>query len=97
MTDHSNLSPVHPGEILAEDFLAPYKLTAYAAAGRMHVPRTRIKRLARCETPVTPDTALRLAKLFGTTPQFWLSLQTAYDLATTEADLADIEPMGGAA
>ena len=62
------LAPVHPGEVLREDFLVPMSLTAYAVARACGVPRTRIERLAREETPVTADTALRLAKYFGTTP-----------------------------
>ena len=92
------LAPVHPGEILVEEFLRPYGLTAYAAAKRMRVPRTRIERVARGEKPVTPDTAWRLARLFGTTPGFWLNLQQAYDLesAGRPADLAAIEPLTAA-
>jgi addiction module HigA family antidote len=92
------LAPVHPGEILLEEFLVPYKLTPYAAAARMGVPRTRIERVARCEAPVTVDTALRLARLFGTTAQFWMNLQLAYDLATAEVvDLQAIAPLVHAA
>lgn len=92
------LAPVHPGEILVEEFLRPYGLTSYAAAKRMRVPRTRIERVARGEKPVTPDTAWRLARLFGTTPGFWLNLQQAYELesAGRPADLADIEPLTAA-
>src|SRR5882762_769235 len=66
------LAPVHPGEVLREDFLAPMKLTPYAVARACGVPRTRIERLARAETPVTADTALRLARYFGTTAEFWM-------------------------
>ncbi|UYO52269.1 HigA family addiction module antitoxin [Rhodopseudomonas palustris] len=74
------LLPVHPGEILREEFLLPMNLSPYAVAAACGVPRTRIERLARQETPVTADTALGLAKYFGTTPQFWMNLQTQYDL-----------------
>jgi antitoxin HigA-1 len=74
------LAPVHPGEILREEFLAPLGMSAYALAAACHVPRTRIERLVREETPVTTDTALRLARYFGTTPEFWLGLQTRFDL-----------------
>lgn len=87
--------PVHPGEILREEFLAPLDLTAYAVAQACRVPRTRIERLSRCETPVTADTALRLGRYFGTGPEFWMNLQTQYDLAvaaSTAADLDDIAP-----
>ena len=90
------LAPVHPGEILLEDFLKPYDLTAYAAAQRLRIPRTRIERLTRCATPVTVDTALRLARLFDTSPHFWMALQSRYDLAIAEqatAELDAIEPI----
>jgi antitoxin HigA-1 len=74
------LAPVHPGEILREEFLEPLRLTPYRVARAIGVPRTRIERLAREETPVTADTALRLARYFGTTPAFWINLQGQYDL-----------------
>ena len=64
------LAPVHPGEVLREDFLRPMSLSAYAVARACSVLRTRIERLVREETPVTADTALRLAKYFGTTAAF---------------------------
>ena len=73
--------PVHPGEILRDEFLVPLGLTAHALAKAVGVPRTRIERLAREETPVTPDTALRLGRVFSITPEFWLGLQAAFDLA----------------
>ncbi|OQM76769.1 HigA family addiction module antitoxin [Manganibacter manganicus] len=76
---------VHPGEILREEYLVPLKLKPYTLAKYLHVPRTRIERLVAEHTPVTPDTALRLAKFFDTTPQFWMNMQTAYDLATEGA------------
>ena len=75
---------IHPGEILAEEFLEPYGLSAGKAAKLMHVPRTRVERLVAQVTPITTDTAIRLSKLFGTTPEFWMNLQTNYDLQTTE-------------
>ncbi|RUU29980.1 addiction module antidote protein, HigA family [Mesorhizobium sp. M6A.T.Ca.TU.002.02.2.1] len=78
-------SPIHPGEILREEFLAPLGLKPYTLAKKLHVPRTRIERLVAEVTPVTPDTALRLAKFFNTTPQFWMNMQAAFDL-TMEAD-----------
>ena len=71
--------PVHPGEILRKEFLAPLGLTPYALARACRVPRTRIERLAREETPVTTDTALRLARYFGNAPAFWINLQARYD------------------
>jgi addiction module HigA family antidote len=82
------LAPVHPGEILREEFLKPLKLTPYAVAASIGVPRTRIERLAREETAVTADTALRLGKLFKTTSAFWMSMQAQYDLETAEDKIA---------
>lgn len=74
-----------PWRNLAEEFLAPLGLKPYTLAKKLHVPRTRIERLVAEVTPVTPDTALRLAKFFNTTPQFWMNMQAAFDL-TMEAD-----------
>ena len=90
------LPPVHPGEILREEFLVPLALTPYALAQACGVPRTRIERLAREETPVTADTALRLARYFGTTPEFWMNLQAQYELERAQdaaaASLRKIQP-----
>jgi addiction module HigA family antidote len=83
------LAPVHPGEVLREEFLGPMGLTAYAVANACGVPRTRIERLAREETPVTADTALRLSRYFGTTPAFWMGMQAQYDLESAEDALGD--------
>lgn len=83
--------PVHPGEILREEFLVPMNLTPYAVAKACRVPRTRIERLVRCETPVTADTALRLGRCFGTGPEFWMNLQALHDLAVAAASAEDIE------
>jgi addiction module HigA family antidote len=80
--------PVHPGEILREEFLLPLGLTGYALGKELHVPRTRIERLAAEQTPITPDTAIRLGKYFNTSPDFWMNLPTAYDLTVAE-DSAD--------
>lgn len=91
------LPPIHPGEILREEFLLPMELTPYAVAQACGVPRTRIERLTREETPVTADTALRLGRFFGTTPSFWMNLQARYDLEVAEdataADIKRIKPM----
>ena len=88
------LPPVHPGEILREEFLVPLKMSAGALAKKLGVPRTRIERLAGEQTGVTPDTALRLGKFFDTTPEFWMNMQASYDLevhaAALAADLAAI-------
>ncbi|GAB5507925.1 MAG: hypothetical protein Rhirs2KO_30880 [Rhizobiaceae bacterium] len=74
-------NPVHPGEVLSELFLEPLELSAGALARRLDVPRTRIERLVKGETALSADTALRLSAFFGNTPEFWLNLQRAYDLA----------------
>lgn len=76
----SILPPIHPGEILREEYLIPLGLSAYALAKRIGVPRTRIERVVAAKTPITTDTALRLAKFFTTTPEFWMNMQTSYDL-----------------
>lgn len=73
--------PIHPGEILREEFLAPLGLSAGALAKELGVPRTRIERIVKQQMGVSVDTALRLAKYFDTTPNVWLNLQTSYDLA----------------
>jgi addiction module HigA family antidote len=90
------LAPVHPGEILREEFLAPLDLTPYALAAELRVPRTRVERLVREETAVTADTALRLARYFGTTPEFWLGIQARYDVEIArrgiDGDIAAIRP-----
>jgi antitoxin HigA-1 len=92
------LAPMHPGEVLREEFLLPLGLSPGALAKACGVPRTRIERLSNEETGVTADTALRLSKVFGTSPQLWLNLQTDYDvqIATRQIgkELARIEPIG---
>lgn len=82
------LPPVHPGEVLREEFLTPMKLSAYALARVCGVPRTRIERLIREETPVTADTALRLGKALNTSPSFWMNMQSRFDLESAEDALA---------
>jgi addiction module HigA family antidote len=76
------LPPMHPGEVLREEFMAPLNLTAYAIAKACHVPRTRIERIAREEIGITADTALRLGRYFGMDPQVWVNLQSRFDLQT---------------
>jgi antitoxin HigA-1 len=90
------LAPVHPGEILVEDFLTPVGPTPSAVARAIGVPRTRIERLARQETALTADTALRLARFFGVIPAFWMHIQAQYDLERAQdaaaRDIARITP-----
>lgn len=74
--------------ILREEFLVPLKLTPYAVAPALNVPRTRIERIARVEKPVTGDTALRLGKFFKTGAAFWMNMQARFDLETAEDVLA---------
>lgn len=88
MKTTKKLAPVHPGKVLREEFLKPLNLMPYAVAAALGVPRTRIERLAREETPVTADTALRLGKFLKTTPAFWMNMQAQFDLETAEDKLA---------
>ena len=78
------LPPMHPGEVLREEFLLPMNLSPYALAKICDVPRTRMERIAREEIGITADTALRLSKALGTTAGFRLNLQTQFDIATAE-------------
>lgn len=88
---HELYRPVHPGEILSEEFMEPLDLTSYALAQRIGVDPPRIYKIVKGERSVTADTALRLSRLFGTTPRFWLNLQARYDLEVAERDAQAIE------
>lgn len=81
----NGMRPVHPGEILREDYLDELGMSANALAKALKVPAPRINDVLRGRRGISADTALRLARYFGTTPQFWLNLQTAYDLRVAEA------------
>jgi addiction module HigA family antidote len=74
------LAPVHPGEILAEEFLKPLALTEYRLAKGLRVPARRINEIVHGNRAITADTALRLGRFFRNSPRFWLNLQSAYDL-----------------
>ena len=76
------LNPVHPGEILSEDFLKPLGISQYRLAKDIHVPLRRVNEIVLGRRGVSADTALRLARYFNTTPQFWLHLQSRYELDT---------------
>jgi len=91
-------TPSQPGEVLQELYLGPLGLSALALARRIHVPRTRIERLVKGETAVSADTAMRLAKVFGTTPEYWMNLQRAWDLARAREsiDVSGIKPLAAA-
>lgn len=85
----------HPGEVLRQEYMAPLGMSARVLAAAMHVPANRISDIVRGRRDVTADTAIRLSRLFGTTPQFWLNLQTAYDLSKAQAgtDYLDIKAL----
>jgi addiction module HigA family antidote len=81
------MRPVHPGEVLREEFLVPLGMSAHALALELRVPAPRINEIVRERRAVTPETALRLARYFGTTAQFWLNLRTSYDLKIAEREV----------
>jgi addiction module HigA family antidote len=78
------MPPIHPGETLREDFLKPLGLSANGLAVELLVPATRINDIVRGKRAITADTALRLGRYFGTTPQFWINLQANFDLETAQ-------------
>jgi addiction module HigA family antidote len=80
MAKRKSIPNIHPGEILAEDFMAPLKLSQYRVALDIHVPPRRINEIVHGKRAITADTALRLSKYLGTSAQFWLNLQAHYDL-----------------
>lgn len=88
---------IHPGEILREEFLKPAGMSPYALARRLHVPAPRINDIVLERRGITPDTAVRLARFYGTTEQFWTNLQASYDIRRARAelgrDLEQIEPL----
>lgn len=97
----ATLPPLHPGEVLREEFLMPLHLSAGRVARACGVPRTRIERIMREELGISGDTALRLARFFGTTPDFWMNLQKTYEIdqarSAIGAAIEAIEPLQSAA
>ena len=81
------LAWIHPGEILREEFLVPMGLSAYQLAKAIQVPLPRVNDIVRERRSITAETAVRLAKYFGTTPQFWINLQTQFDIRTAQKKL----------
>ena len=79
------LPPIHPGEILREEFMAPMGISINALARELHVSLNRVSEIVNAKRGVTAGTALRLAAFFGTTPQFWMNLQNLYDLEVANA------------
>ena len=86
---NKKLNPIHPGEILMEEFLKPIGVSQYRLAKDISVPPRRINEIVHGRRSVTADTALRFGRFFGMSPQFWLNLQTRYDLEVTEDSLGN--------
>ncbi len=76
----ADFAPAHPGEVLKEDFLKPMGLSQYGLAKAIGVPQIRISEIVNAKRAITPDTALRLARYFGTSAEFWIGMQATYDL-----------------
>lgn len=83
----NGMRPVHPGEILREEYLAPMGMSVHALSQALRVPATRLHEIVKERRSITPDTALRLARYFRTDAQSWLNLQMSYDLKIAEAEL----------
>ncbi len=88
-TARPSLAPVHPGEVLMEEFMVPHGLSQYRVARDLSVPPRRINELVHGKRAVSADTALRLARYFGTSERFWLNLQARYDLELQKDRLGD--------
>jgi addiction module HigA family antidote len=84
------MRPIHPGEVLREEYLLPLGMSAHALAQALRVPATRINDVVNEKRAVTADTALRLARYFGTTAEFWMNLQAAFDLRSAAAESSAI-------
>lgn len=84
MLQPENRIPTHPGEVLLEEFLVPMGISQVALAKHLDIPVQRVNEIVRGKRGVTPDTAWLLAQAFGTTPEFWMNLQMAYDLARSK-------------
>jgi len=89
MMTKRDFPPIHPGEILLEDFLKPLQISQYHLAQAIGVPPRRINEIVHGKRGITADTALRLGRFFGMEAQFWMNLQTRYDLEVTREALAD--------
>jgi addiction module HigA family antidote len=87
MTNKDRLPPIHPGEILREEFLAPLRMSADQLALALRVPATRINDIVNEKRGITADTALRLSRYFGTTPRFWMNMQSSWELEVAEDQL----------
>lgn len=87
MPRSSRLPPIHPGEILREEFMAPYKLSANKLAGMLDVPANRVTAILNGTRSITAETALRLSAAFGTTARFWTNLQSLYELEVAQREV----------
>lgn len=88
--DRTTLDPIHPGVILLEEFLEPFTISQYRLAKSISVPPRRINEIVHGKRSITADTALRLARFFGTTARFWLNLQVRYDLEVEKGRLSGV-------
>jgi antitoxin HigA-1 len=84
----TKIAPIHPGEHLAE-FIDEYGITQYRLAKKIHVPARRINEIVKCIRSITADTAIRLGRYFGNSPQFWISLQSNYDIEVASPKITD--------
>lgn len=100
VAENTIMSPVHPGEILLEEFLTPLGVSQYQLAKAVDVPARRINEIVHGQRRITADTALRLSRYFGTSERFWLNLQSRYDLENEKdrlgAELDGIRPLSAA-
>ena len=87
MPTTAKMAPIHPGEVLIEDFLVPLGLSQYRLAQDLSVPPRRINEIVHGKRAITADTALRLARFFGTTAEFWMNLQKTYELRVAEREV----------
>lgn len=95
---HVRFDPVHPGETLAKEYLPDYELSQRKLAELIHVPPRRINEIIHGRRAITPDTSMRLGRLFGQSETFWLNMQLRYDveLARMTTDVSEIEPLATA-
>ena len=84
----NRMRPIHPGEILSEEFLMPLRMSAHALSQAIRAPATRVNDIVNGKRGITADTALRLARYFGNSPDFWMNLQAAYDLRVAEREVS---------
>jgi|SRR5690554_3460800 len=85
----NGMRPIHPGEILRDEYLVPLEMSVNALAKALHVPATRMNEIVRGNRGISADTALRLARYFGTSARFWLNLQTEFELRQAEVGKAE--------